>query len=133
MRYLVSAMLVVAGLIHLLPVPGVLGSDQLATLYGLPFSEPNLAMLMRHRAVLFGLLGLFLICAAFMPAFQTVAFIAGSISVTSFVWLAWPVGSYNAQIGRIFAADIVALICLVVGIIAHVYVQGGSKPFVSTD
>ena len=57
MRYLVSATLVLVGLIHLLPLSGVLSADQLASLYGLSFSEPNLAILMRHRAVLFGLLG----------------------------------------------------------------------------
>ena len=56
MRYLASAMLVVVAVIHLLPVSGVLGSERLAALYGLPFNEPNLAILMRHRAVLFGLL-----------------------------------------------------------------------------
>ena len=59
-RYLVPAMLILVGLIHLLPLSGVLGSERLASLYGLSFSEPNLAILMRHRAVLFGLLGVLL-------------------------------------------------------------------------
>ena len=123
MRYLVSAMLVVVGVIHLLPLFGVLGSERLATLYGLSFGEPNLAILMRHRAVLFGLLGLFFIFAAFRPPFQTVAFIAGFVSVVSFLWLAWSVGGYNAQVARVFMADIVALVCLIIGVAAHIYVQ----------
>lgn len=123
MRYLVSAMLVVVAVIHLLPLSGVLGSERLAALYGLPFNEPNLAILMRHRAVLFGLLGLFLLFAAFRPAFQTVAFIAGLVSVVSFLWLAWSVGGYNAQVALVFMADIVALACLIIGVAAHVYVQ----------
>lgn len=87
MRYLVSAMLVVVAVIHLLPLSGVLGSERLAALYGLSFNEPNLAILMRHRAVLFGLLGLFLLFAAFRPPFQTIAFMAGFVSVVSFLWL----------------------------------------------
>lgn len=86
----------------------MLGSERLAALYGLSFDEPNLAILMRHRAVLFGLLGLFLLFAAFRPPFQTMAFIAGFVSVVSFLWLAWSVGGYNAQVGRVFMADIVA-------------------------
>ena len=108
-------MLVVAGLIHLLPLSGVLCSERLASLYGLSFSESNLAILMRHRAVLFGLLGVFLILAAFRPIFRTVAFSAGLISVTSFLWIAAAVGSYNEQIRRIVTADIVAFVCLIIG------------------
>jgi hypothetical protein len=123
MRHLVSIMLIVVAVIHLLPLSGVLGSERLAALYGLAFNEPNLAILMRHRAVLFGLLGLFLLFAAFRPAFQTIAFIAGFVSVVSFLWLAWSVGGYNPQVARVFMADIVALACLVIGVVAHVYVQ----------
>lgn len=107
--------------IHLLPLPGVLGSERLAALYGLSNDEPNLAILMRHRAVLFGLLGLFLLFAAFRPPFQRVALMAGFVSVASFLWLAWSVGGYNAQVARVFMADIVALARLIVGVAAHVY------------
>ncbi|HET9225659.1 MAG TPA: phosphopantetheine adenylyltransferase [Thermoanaerobaculia bacterium] len=120
---LVSVMLVVTGVIHLLPLSGVLGSERLAALYGLPFDEPNLEILMRHRAVLFGLMGSFLIFAAFKPAYRTVAYIGGLISAASFLYLAWAVGGYNEQIGRVFMADIVALACLVVGGAAHVFAQ----------
>ena len=121
MKYLVSAMLVVVGLIHLLPLSGVLGSERLASLYGLTFNEPNLEILMRHRAVLFGLLGAFMVFAAFKPALQTIALIGGFISVVSFLYLAWSVGGYNAQIGRVFIADVVAVGCLVVGGLAHAF------------
>ena len=123
MRYLVSAMLLVVAVIHLLPLSGALGGERLASLYGLSLNEPNLAILMRHRAVLFGLLGLFLLYAAFNPPLQTLAFIAGFISLVSFLWLAWSVGGYNAQVARVVMADIVALVCLVVGAVAHVYLQ----------
>jgi hypothetical protein len=122
-RYLISATLVVAGLIHLLPLSGVLSSERLASLYGLSFSEPNLAILMRHRAVLFGLLGLFLILAAFLPMLRTAAFIAGLISVGSFLGIAAIVGNYNDQIGRVVTADVIALVCLLVGFVAHCYVK----------
>ncbi len=120
MRYVVTAMLLVVAIIHLLPLSGVLGSERLAALYGLSFKDPSLEILMRHRAVLFGLLGLFLLYAAFQPAIQLLAFVAAFASVLSFVWLAWSVGNYNEQVGRVFAADIVALFCLVVGLGAYV-------------
>ena len=123
MKYLVSAMLIVVGVIHLIPLSGVLGSDRLALLYGLQFNEPNLEILMRHRAVLLGLLGAFMVFAAFKPAYQTLAFIGGFISVVSFVYLAWAVGSYNEQVSRVFVADVVALGCLVVGGAVHAIFQ----------
>ena len=119
MRHLVSAMLVVGGVIHLLPLSGVLGSERLAALYGLPFDEPNLVILMRHRAVLFGLLGLFLCVAAFRPAWQTIAFVAGFVSVVSFLGLARSIGGYNALVARVIMADIVALVCLIIGVGAY--------------
>jgi hypothetical protein len=122
-RNLVSAMLVVVGVIHLLPLSGVLGSERLAALYGLSFSDPGIAILMRHRAVLFGLLGLFLVFAAFRPSLQPVAFAAGFVSVASFLWLAWSTGGYNAQIARVVTADVVALACVVVGIAAFFFAQ----------
>ena len=123
MGYLVSAMLAIVGVIHLLPLSGVLGGERLTVLYGLPFAEPNLAILMRHRAVLFGLVGLLMLAAAFRPALVSAAFIVGFVSATSFLWLAWSVGGYNAQIARVIVVDLVALACLLIGVAAHVYLQ----------
>jgi len=125
MRYLISAMLVVVAIIHLLPLPGVLGSDRLTALYGLSFDDPNLQILMRHRAVLFGLLGVFILIAAYRPSWQPLAIAAGFISVISFLALAWSVGGHNPQVGRVIAADVVALACLVIGTVALMYARKG--------
>jgi len=123
LRYVVSAMLVVVAVIHLMPVSGVLGSERLNALYGLAVNEPNLAILMRHRAVLFGLLGVFLLTAAFRSELQGYALIAGFASVLSFLYLAWSVGNYNPQVSRVVVADVVALVCLVIGSLAHAWVR----------
>ena len=98
MRHLVTAALLVVG---------VLGAERLNQLYGIDASEPNLAVLMRHRAVLFGL-------AAFKPPLQGLAVLAGFVSVLSFLALAWGAG-VNAQLGRVVTADWVALAALVLG------------------
>jgi hypothetical protein len=81
MHRVVPALLIVIGLIHLLPLPGVLGGERLAALYGLGFDEPNLALLMRHRAVLFGLMGAFLLFAAFKPSLHTLALVGAAAGV----------------------------------------------------
>ena len=123
MRYLISVTLIIAGIIHLLPLSGVLGADRLSALYGTTLSDPNLVILMRHRAVLFGILGLFFVFAAFRPTFQPLAFLAGFVSVTSFLWLAWSTGNYNMQINRIVIADLIALGSLIVGCVAYYYAK----------
>lgn len=126
MTHLVAVMLLVVAIIHLLPVTGVLGSAQLQGLYGLRIDDPGLEVLMRHRAVLFALLGAFLVFAAFRPAYRTLAFLGGFASVLSFLVLAWAVGGYNDAIARVVAADWVALACLVVGAAAHAF--AGRRP-----
>ncbi|WP_342245064.1 phosphopantetheine adenylyltransferase [Pseudomonas sp. OTU5201] len=117
MDKLISGLLIVAGIIHLLPVSGLLGAERLAALYGLSFSEPNLLILMRHRAVLFGLLGALLASAAFRPALQPAAMLGGMISVLSFLLLAWLTPGYNTALHKVVIADWVALVCLVLAIV----------------
>jgi hypothetical protein len=123
MRYLVTTMLAVVAIIHLLPLSGVLGGARLSALYGIPVDDPNLEVLMRHRAVLFGVLGAFLLYAAFRTRYQLPAFLAGFVSVLSFLYLAWSVGGYNAQVGRVFTADLIALVCLIIGAAAYAYLS----------
>lgn len=119
MRYVVAISLALVGVIHLLPLGGVFGGSRLFDLYGVEFVEPNLEILMRHRAVLFGLLGSFLLFAALKKSFQLAAFVAGWISVLAFIYLAWSVGGYNEHIGKIILADMVAAVLLVIGGVAY--------------
>ncbi|WP_339408973.1 phosphopantetheine adenylyltransferase [Pseudomonas sp. EA_35y_Pfl2_R5] len=114
LQKVVSALLIIAGIIHLLPLSGVLGAERLAQLYGLAFEEPNLLLLMRSRAVLFGLLGAFLVYAAFRPALQPLALIGGLVSVLSFLLLAWSSPTYNEALRRVVIADWLALACLLI-------------------
>ncbi|MGH1350723.1 MAG: hypothetical protein ACRBBN_07940, partial [Methyloligellaceae bacterium] len=79
MHILSGAMLFIVGVIHLLPVTGVLGAGRLSALYGIEVVDPNLLILMQHRAVLFGLLGLFLVGAAFFSGWRWPGYAAGFI------------------------------------------------------
>jgi hypothetical protein len=119
MRQLICLMLIIVAAIHLLPAVGLFGAQRLHELYGLDFTDPNLLILMRHRAVLFGLLGAFLLYAAFRPTQQPSALIAGWISVLSFFYFAWTTGGFNALIARVVWVDIVAAACLAVATMAQ--------------
>lgn len=110
MERLIAILLVIAGVVNVYPAVGILGSSQLSKLYGLSFEETNLLILMRHRAVLFGVVGAFMIYAAFDRNLQVLAFIIGLVSMLSFVALVLLSGGYNSQLARVLIADIVASI-----------------------
>jgi hypothetical protein len=103
MEGLTRIVLIAAGIVHLLPAVGVLGARQLQRLYGLPLSDADLLVLMRHRALLFGLLGAGLIVAAFHPALRTAMLIAGLVSTAGFCLLASGLG---AALRRVAIIDV---------------------------
>ena len=113
--HLVTATLLLVAVIHLLPLVGVLGAARLRALYGLDSPDPTTLLLLRHRAVLFGLLGAFLAVAAFVPVYRPAAFVTGFVSVLSFLFLARAYRELTPPIGRVFRADVVALAALIAG------------------
>ncbi|MFM8769618.1 MAG: phosphopantetheine adenylyltransferase [Rubrivivax sp.] len=123
MRHVVPAVLLIVALIHALPLAGVLGAAKLSSLYGITVQDPNLEILMRHRAVLFGLLAAFLAYAAFHRPLHGTALVAAGVSVVSFLVLAALAGTYNAALSTVVKADIVALVLLVLGTVVHL--RGG--------
>lgn len=116
MRAFITTLFVIAGLIKFMPVIGVLGPNQLQTLYQLPIDGPDLLLLMRHRAVLFGVVGGLLLVAAFRPALRSIALTIGLISVASFLLLAWPPQQLGPALQRVFWADVVAGLALLLAL-----------------
>lgn len=108
MKTIVSVILVIVGIVHLIPLKGVLGSDWILELYGISGLDRDLELLIRHRAVLFGLLGVFLILSAFIQQYQMIAIVAGVISTSSFIILSWLIGKPNELIGQVVMIDWVA-------------------------
>ncbi|MFN9775143.1 MAG: phosphopantetheine adenylyltransferase [Burkholderiales bacterium] len=119
MHHLTVAALLVAGLIHLLPVPGVLGAGTLARLYGIEVPDPNTAILLQHRALLFGILGVLMLAAIPFPSLRGVALWVGLASAASFVVVALWVGGFNGAVRRVVVADVVAAVALVAGLVAQ--------------
>ena len=101
-----------AALIHLAPLPGLFGTPLLQRLYGLDIVDPNLLLLMRHRALLFGLLGIGLLLAIHWQAWRRPMWLAGVISAGGFLCLGWG-GDYNVALQRVMAGDVVAVLALI--------------------
>lgn len=119
-------LLLVVAVIHLLPISGFFGAERLTALYGIALTDTNLEILMRHRAVLFGILGVFFVYSAFTPAVQPIAFAAAFTSISSFFYLAYSVGGFSDAIKRVVVADIVAGIALIAAAILYSLKSGSS-------
>jgi hypothetical protein len=112
---ILTAILLVVGVIHVLPAVGLLGTKRLAALYAVSITDANIEILMRHRAVLFGLMGSFFIYSAFNRELQTIAMVAAFISLISFIWLALAIEGYNVRLKKVLAVDLAALLLLLIG------------------
>ncbi len=111
---MIQVALIVAGLIHFLPVTGVIGAERLTAMYAIPFDDPNLLILMRHRAVMLGLLGGLVLYSVFRPGMQGTGIVIGTVSLASIVGLAWSIGGYNQSLSRVVMADSIAVFCFLV-------------------
>lgn len=119
MRYVVPVALLVVAAIHAVPLLGVISAARLSSAYAISIEDPTLEILMRHRAVLFGILAGFLAYAAFHPELHRLALVAAFVSVGAFLLLAHSVGGYSASLLTVIRLDIVALVFVVVGAVAH--------------
>jgi hypothetical protein len=117
-RRLIPVSLCITGLVHLLPVAGVLGGEWLGELYGVTAGDANLELLLRHRAMLFGIVGGLLMVAAFRPALRMSAFVAGFVSMMSFIGLSWLEMPLNAALSRVVIVDLIATVVLLAGLVA---------------
>ncbi len=113
MKYLLPGALVLAAVVNLAPVVGVLSNEILTTLYGISSESPDLMILMRHRAVLFGLVGGFILFSVFRPALRPLAISAALISMLSFVALAFLMGDFSQKITNLIIGDLVASVILI--------------------
>jgi hypothetical protein len=112
MRKLSSTLIFLAGLVNLAPLSGLISTGRLQILYGIAFEEANLLVLMRHRAILFGIVGSLLVVSVFRLSLRPVAITAGLISMLSFTLIVWLSGSHNAELVRLAAVDFAASVGL---------------------
>lgn len=125
---ILKAALIIVGAIHCLPVAGLLGRAQLESLYGISAVDPTMILLLQHRAVLFGLLGAFLLIAAFRPGLRSLAIAAGLVAVVSFLALVALSADAHPSLSQVVIADLVALVSLVVATVVFVLLRRSRTP-----
>ena len=112
MAKLEASLLFLGGAINFLPLLGVLSASRLSQAYGIEVAGSDLEILLRHRALLFGLVGGFVFYSLFVPHYQSASMVLAGISMVGFLVLCWWVGDYNRELHKILMADVVGLVCL---------------------
>ena len=134
MNALIFCLFTLAGLINLIPIVGAISDAELASLYGIINLSPELSLLLRHRAILLGIVGTLCIHAAFQPGVRLLATLAGLSSMASFLFLLLQTETSNAALTRVAWADVAAMIALIIGLSLHLvrpkdHLRTNIKPF----
>lgn len=108
----VMVCLVIVGLINFVPVLGVFSAQKLERAYSVALAGSDLVILMRHRALLFGVLGGFILYSAFFPHYQAAAMIMAGVSMIGFAVLVVLVGGYNGAIFKVLVVDLAGILFL---------------------
>ncbi len=112
MRRLSTGLLLVAAAINLAPALGAFSVERMSALYGIPIEGADLELLMRHRALLFGIVGSLLTVAAWRRSLRPLAAAVGFASMLSFVAIAGLVGDVNEALQRVVLIDVVGIVAL---------------------
>lgn len=112
---LISSLFAIAALINLAPVAGAVSGAALESAYGVTLADPNLVILMRHRALLFAVVGVLLLGAAFRPGWRPIATAAGLFSMVGFLLVLLVEGGASEKLQQVAVADAVGIVALVGG------------------
>jgi len=123
MNKMYLTLLFLVGVINFLPIIGMLSLDKVNQAYGLSVTENNLEILLRHRALLFGLIGGFIIYSVFNPQQQTAAITLAAISMLGYLFFFWSVGGSNPALLKVAQVDIIGVVLLFGAIIIKCFLN----------
>ena len=126
MKIIITILLLVVGVINFLPIVGVISADKLSRAYSVDLIGNDIVILMRHRALLFGIIGGFVLYSVYNPTYQLAAMIMAAISMFGFLYFVSVAADYNQSIFKIAIIDIIGIACLVIAAVLK-YICGSSE------
>lgn len=120
-NHIVSVVLGIVGIINLLPLIVFFDANKTVKLYGVPVEGTSMTILMRHRGVLLGLIGLALITAAFKSEYRTLAISLALISKIAFIFLTFSSENHTSEIKQVALIDVTAVVLLLFALALHFY------------
>ncbi len=108
--------LMIVGLINFIPSILAVLPNKISQSYGIEIPDANYELLLRHRAVLFGIVGGLIIYSAISKKYYTLSVTIGLISMVSFLILfKLGNGAINAELEKVMNIDLVGIVILLVG------------------
>jgi hypothetical protein len=118
-EWIIRIAFAVAGVVHLLPLAGLLGRPLLERAYGISLGEgQDVVILMQHRAMLFGLLACACLAAVGVASWRVPVGLAVLTSMLGFVWIAAG-QTHGDAIAKVMWVDIGASLLLAMGLVLH--------------
>ncbi len=112
MKTLSTILICFAGLINFAPLIGALSRNRIERLYEITVEDDNYEVLLRHRAVLFGIVGTLMIVSAFDASLRPAGYAAGFAAMLGYLVLTALVPNHNTNIRRVAIVDIIATAAL---------------------
>jgi hypothetical protein len=120
--------LFLAGIINLLPSLLAFLPNKIFKSYGVTVPDGNYELLLRHRAVLFGIIGGLMIFSAVTKKLYMAATLSGFVSMASFILLFFIIDkSINAELRKVMLVDVIATVILLVGFVAFMLTSTNLK------
>ncbi len=108
-----------AGVVNLTPSFAVLSNSHVVRLYAISALDADLALLLRHRAILFAAVALLLFWAALDVSLRTAAGVVGLVSMFGYVLMYVLISPDNTNLLKVAWVDVVAGGILVAGLVCH--------------
>lgn len=112
------ALLASVGVLNLLPAVAVLSVERACAAYGLDPVQGDMRLILRHRGLLFAILGVGLVVAVFRPRIRNAAITAAMVSMAGFVVMVPIEQPVGPPLLRVAALDLAGLVLLSAAAIA---------------
>lgn len=116
---IVSILLFLVGLLNLTPAVVFFAPSRSLSLYGVELPADDIGIMVRHRAVLLGLLGAAMIYAAFRKQVVVPVVTAALVGKAAFLYLIWTASRHTAEMERVAMFDIAAVVVLIAALVLH--------------
>lgn len=119
MERIFRILLFIAGGINFAPSLLAFLPSKIPSSYGLEMLNQNYELVLRHRAVMLGIVGGLMIYAAISKKYYTLAFVVGFISMISFVLFYLMLDGINPELEKVMKLDLLAIGLLLLGLILY--------------